>query len=65
MKDAMRNESGVPAVVDRSTFQAELDALRVLRRLAQEKATRLQPPAGGCQWSKWIARYRLSASAAL
>jgi predicted dithiol-disulfide oxidoreductase (DUF899 family) len=29
MKDAMRNEFGAPAVVDRSTFQAELDALRV------------------------------------
>src|SRR5437016_11873447 len=29
MKDAMRNKFGVPAVVDRSTFQAELDALRV------------------------------------
>ena len=29
MKDAMRNEFGVPAVVDRSTFQAELDALRL------------------------------------
>ena len=29
MQDAMRNEFGVPAVVDRSTFQAELDALRV------------------------------------
>jgi predicted dithiol-disulfide oxidoreductase (DUF899 family) len=29
MKDAMRNEFAVPAVVDRSTFQAELDALRV------------------------------------
>src|SRR5918999_939819 len=29
MKDTMRNEFGVPAVVDRSTFQAELDALRV------------------------------------
>ena len=29
MKDAMRNEFGVPAVLDRSTFQAELDALRV------------------------------------
>ena len=29
MKDTMRNELGVPAVVDRSTFQAELDALRV------------------------------------
>jgi len=25
----MRNEFGVPAVVDRSTFQAELDALRL------------------------------------
>lgn len=29
MKDAMRGEFGVPAVVDRSIFQAELDALRV------------------------------------
>jgi len=29
MKDTMRNHLGVPAVVDRSTFQAELDALRV------------------------------------
>jgi len=29
MKDGMRNGFGVPAVVDRSTFQAELDALRV------------------------------------
>jgi predicted dithiol-disulfide oxidoreductase (DUF899 family) len=29
MQDAMRNEFGLPAVVDRSTFQAELDALRV------------------------------------
>jgi predicted dithiol-disulfide oxidoreductase (DUF899 family) len=29
MKDTMRNELGVPAVVDRGSFQAELDALRV------------------------------------
>src|ERR1700750_2736486 len=29
MEDAVRNEFGAPAVVDRSTFQAELDALRV------------------------------------
>jgi predicted dithiol-disulfide oxidoreductase (DUF899 family) len=29
MKDFMRSEPGVPAVVDRGTFQAELDALRV------------------------------------
>ena len=29
MKDLMRDELGAPKVVDRSTFQAELDALRV------------------------------------
>jgi predicted dithiol-disulfide oxidoreductase (DUF899 family) len=29
MKDFLRSEPGVPAVVDRATFQAELDALRV------------------------------------
>jgi predicted dithiol-disulfide oxidoreductase (DUF899 family) len=29
MEHVMRNESGAPAVVDRTTFQAELDALRV------------------------------------
>ena len=29
MNEAVRNERGAPAVVDRSTFQAELDALRI------------------------------------
>ena len=29
MKDSMKDEPGAPKVVDRSTFQAELDALRV------------------------------------
>ena len=29
MKDIMRNELGAPKIVDRSTLQAELDALRV------------------------------------
>ena len=29
MKDIMRNELGAPKIVDRSNFQAELDALRV------------------------------------
>ncbi len=33
MKDVMRDELGAPKIVDRSAFQAELDALRV-----QEKA---------------------------
>ena len=29
MKHAMGNEFGIPAVVDRRTFQAKLDALRI------------------------------------
>ena len=29
MKDIMKDELGAPKIVDRSTFQAELDALRV------------------------------------
>ena len=29
MKDIMRDELGAPKIVDRSTFQAELDALRL------------------------------------
>ena len=29
MKDIMRDELGAPKIVDRSSFQAELDALRV------------------------------------
>ena len=29
MKDLMREELGAPKIVDRSTFQTELDALRV------------------------------------
>jgi len=37
MKDIMRDELGAPKIVDRSTFQAELDALRV-----REKAHRRQ-----------------------
>src|SRR5271157_5956390 len=36
MKDLMRNELGAPKIVDRSTFQAELDALRV-REKAQTR----------------------------
>jgi hypothetical protein len=54
-----RDELAAPKVVDRNTFQAELDALRV-----REKAhTRVgdapsQPPAGGSPWSQWMVRHR-------
>ena len=33
MKDIMRDDLGAPKIVDRSTFQAELDALRVREKV--------------------------------
>src|ERR1041384_117767 len=41
MNDAMRNEFAVPAVVDRSAFQAELDALRVREKAHTREAREL------------------------
>jgi hypothetical protein len=37
MKDIMSDEVGAPKMVDRSTFPAELDALRVREKATQEK----------------------------
>jgi hypothetical protein len=42
MKDRMRDELAAPKIVDRSTFQAELDALRL-----REKARTRESGAGG------------------
>jgi hypothetical protein len=64
MKDFMRDEPGAPAVVDRGTFQPNWTHCGLERRLTHEKATRLQPPAGGCPWSRWMARHHSSASVA-
>jgi hypothetical protein len=54
MKEALRNELGVHAVVDRSTFQAELDALRV-----REKAHTRE---GGAIAGPILWRYRQAVS---
>ena len=55
MKDIMRDELGVPKIVDRSTFQAELDALRVREKAhTHEKATRSRPLVAASPWSRWI-----------
>ena len=43
-ENAMRNEIGVPAVVDQSTFQAELDALRVREKAHTREGDAIQPP---------------------
>ncbi len=39
-----------PTVVDRATFQAELDALRVREKVHTHGVTRLRQLAGGCPW---------------
>jgi hypothetical protein len=60
----MRDELRAPKIVDRSAFQAELDALRVREKATQEKATPLQPPADGSPWSRWMAPHRSLANVA-
>jgi hypothetical protein len=55
MTDFMRDELGAPKVVDRSTFHAELDALRVREKA---KATPLQPPADGSPRSRLTVPHR-------
>ena len=50
MTDVMRKEVGAPKVVDRTTFDAQLDALRFERRLTRTKATPSQPLADGYRW---------------
>ena len=42
----------LPAAVDRATFQAELDRLRVRERRTPGKATRSPRPDGAYPWSR-------------
>ena len=58
MKDIMRDELAAPEIVDRSVFQAELDALRVREKAHTQRVTRSRPPAGGSPWWKWTALQR-------
>jgi hypothetical protein len=51
MKQIMRDVLGAPKVVDRATFQAELDALRVREKAHTREATRSRLPADGSPWS--------------
>ena len=64
MTDFMRDELGAPKIVDRSTFQAELDALRVREKAHTQRRRRHcgRPPAaphgrGGwrhaAHWRTW------------
>ena len=52
-----------PKVVDRSIFQAELDALRIREKAHTKEATQLRPPAAGSPWSRSMVRHRSLANA--
>ncbi len=62
MKDESANLGGpavgatsapsLPAAVDRATFQAELDRLRIREKAHTRKATRAPRRDGACPWSR-------------
>jgi hypothetical protein len=59
MTDFLKDELAAPKVVDRSTFHAAPNAFWGFeRRLTQEKATPLRPPADGSPWSRRMAPHR-------
>ena len=64
MKDFMSSEPGVPAVVDRGTFQAELDALRVREKAHTREGDAIAAARRRLPRSRWMARHHLSASVA-
>ena len=50
MTDIMRDGFSAPKIVDRATFQAELDALRVRKKAhTREGGGRSRQPAAGCR----------------
>ena len=63
MEDTMSEGPGAPQIVDRRTFQADLDTLRVREKAHTRRVTRLRPPAGGSPWSKWMGPRRWLANA--
>jgi len=64
MNDIMRNELGAPKIVDRSTFQAELDALRVREKAHTRAGDAIAAAADGSPWSRWMAPHRSLANVA-
>ena len=52
------NEFAAPAVVDRSTFQAELDALRVREKAYTREGDAIAAARRRLPMVEWIARYR-------
>jgi hypothetical protein len=64
MKDIMRDELGALKIVDRTTFQAELDALRVREKAHTREGDAILRPADDSLWSRRIAPHRSLANVA-
>jgi predicted dithiol-disulfide oxidoreductase (DUF899 family) len=60
----MSDELAGPKIVDRATFQAELDALRVREKAHTREGDAIAAPAGACPWSRWMARSHSSVAMA-
>ena len=58
MKDFMRDGLGAPKIVDRSTFQAELDALRVREKAHTREGDVIAAARRRLPWSKWTVPHR-------
>ena len=44
--------TATPTIVDRETWQEQIDALRVREKAHTREGTRSPRPAGGCPWSR-------------
>jgi hypothetical protein len=55
MTDLMKDKPGAPKVVDRSTFQARLDELRVREKAHTHEGDAI---AAGSPWSRWTVPHR-------
>ena len=64
MKDSTRHEPGAPQIVERTTFQAELDALRVREKAHTREGDAILRPADDSLWSRRIAPHRSLANVA-
>lgn len=60
-EDKARDEFAVPAVVDRNTFQAALDALRLREKAHMNEGDSITAAADGSRWSRLMRRHRSSA----
>ena len=58
MKEILRNHIGAPKIVDRGTFQAELDTLRIREKAHTREGDAIAAARRGSRWWRWIAPRR-------